>query len=97
MNKGPQGDLFLKMFTKPHPSFKRKKNDIDMEVQIPPELAENGGPLDVETQDTVKTIEVEESTLTGEELRITKNGAAILWGKKRGDLIITFAIVDSKI
>ena len=97
MNDGPPGDLFLKICTKPHPVFKRKKNDIYMEVQIPPELAENGGPLDVETLDTVKTIEVEESTLTGEELRIPKNGAAILWGKKRGDLIIKFAIVDSKI
>ena len=97
INGGPPGDLFLKVCTKPHPIFKRKKNDIYMEVQIPPELAENGGSLDIETLDTVKTIEVEESTLTGEELRIPKNGAAILWGKKRGDLIIKFAILDSKI
>jgi len=97
INGGPPGDLFLKVCTKPHPIFKRKKNDIYMEVQIPPELAENGGSLDIEMLDAVKTIEVEESTLTGEELRIPKNGAAILWGKKRGDLIIKFAIVDSKI
>ena len=97
INGGPPGDLFLKVCTKPHPIFKRKKNDIYMEVQIPPELAENGGSLDIETLDAVKTIEIEESTLTGEELRIPKNGAAILWGKKRGDLIIKFAILDSKI
>ena len=97
INGGPPGDLFLKVCTKPHPIFKRKKNDIYMEVQIPPELAENGGSLDIETLDAVKTIEVEESTLTGEELRIPKNGAAILWGKQRGDLIIKFAIVGSKI
>ena len=97
INGGPPGDLFLKVCTKPHPIFKRKKNDIYMEVQIPPELAENGGSLDIEMLDAVKTIEVEESTLTGEELRIPKNGAAILWGKKRGDLIIKFAILDSKI
>ena len=97
INGGPPGDLFLKICTKPHPVFKRKKNDIYMEVQIPPELAENGGSLDIKTLDAVKTIEVEECTLTGEELRIPKNGAAILWGKKRGDLIIKFAILDSKI
>ena len=42
-----------------------------------------------------ETIEVEEGTLTGEELRIPGNGAAILWGKKRGDLIIKFVITDS--
>ncbi len=95
INDGPPGDLFLKICTKPHPVFKRKKNDIYMEVQIPPELAESGGSLDIETLDTVKTIEVEECTLTGEELRIPKNGAAILWGKKRGDLIIKFSIVTA--
>ena len=95
INDGPPGDLFLKICTKPHPVFKRKKNDIYMEVQIPPELAESGGSLDIETLDNVKTIEVEECTLTGEELRIPKNGAAILWGKKRGDLIIKFSIVNA--
>jgi DnaJ-class molecular chaperone len=95
INDGPPGDLFLKICTKPHPVFKRKKNDIYMEVQIPPELAESGGSLDIETLDTVKTIEVEEFTLTGEELRIPKSGAAILWGKKRGDLIIKFSIVNA--
>jgi molecular chaperone DnaJ len=95
INDGPPGDLFLKICTMPHPIFKRKKNDVYMEVLIPQELAETGGSLDVEMLDTVKTIEVEECTLTGEELRIPKNGAAILWGKKRGDLIIKFAILDS--
>ena len=95
INDGPPGDLFLKICTKTHPVFKRKKNDIYMEVLISPELAESGGSLDIETLDTVKTIAVEESTLTGEELRIPKSGAAILWGKKRGDLIIKFSIVNS--
>lgn len=68
-----------------------------MEVPISPELAEKGGSLKIETLDAVKTIEVEECTLTGEELRIPGKGAAILWGKKRGDLIIKFAILDSQV
>ena len=95
INGGPPGDLFLKICTKPHPVFKRKKSDIYAEIPISPELAEKGGTLDIETLDSVKTIEVEEGTLTGEELRIPGEGAAILWGKKRGDLIIKFAIVDN--
>ena len=97
INDGPPGDLFLKICTKPHPVFKRKKSDIYVEVPISPELAEKGGSLKIETLDTVKTIEVEECTLTGEELRIPGKGAAILWGKKRGDLIIKFAILDSQV
>ena len=95
INGGPPGDLFLKVCTKPHSIFKRKKSDVYMEVPISPELAEHGGLLDIETLDAVKTIEIEEGTLTGEELRIPKNGAAILWGKKRGDLIIKFLIINS--
>ena len=41
-----------------------------------------------------KTIEVEEGTLIGEELRIRGEGATINWGKKRGDLIIKFNIEE---
>jgi len=37
---------------------------------------------------------VEEATLVGEELRVPGEGAAINWGKKRGDLIIKFNIED---
>jgi len=95
MNGGPPGDLFLKISAAPHPNFKRKKSDIYAEISIPLELAEKGGTLDIETLDSVKTIEVEEGTLTGEELRIPGEGAAILWGKKRGDFIVKFAIADN--
>jgi len=95
INDGPPGDLFLKICTMPHSVFKRKKSDIYAEIPISQKLAEMGGKLDIQTLDAVKTIEVEEGTLTGEELRMPGNGAAILWGKKRGDLIIKFVITDS--
>lgn len=89
-NGGPPGDLFLKVCTQPHPKFKRLKNDIIQEVTISAKLAEEGGPLKIDTLDSTKIIQVEEGTLVGEELRIPKEGAAISWGKKRGDLIIKF-------
>lgn len=91
-NGGPPGDLFLKVNTLPHPRFKRVKSDIYAEIKIPPELAETGGTLEVKTLDAVRAVQVEEGTLTGEELRLTGEGAAILWGKKRGDFIIKFFI-----
>lgn len=93
-NGGPSGDLFLKVITMPHPKFKRVKNDIIHEVMISSKLAEEGGPLEVETLTGTTTIQVEESTLIGEELRIPREGAAISWGKKRGNLIIKFNIED---
>jgi DnaJ-class molecular chaperone len=96
-NGGPPGDLFLKICTLPHLNFKRHKNEVYSEVTISPELAEKGGTLKVETLDSPKTIQVKKGTLTGEELRIPGGGAAILWGKKRGDFIVKFQIVDGPI
>jgi DnaJ-class molecular chaperone len=93
-NGGPPGDLYLKVCTQPHPKFKRVKNDIIQEVMISAELAEQGGNIEVETLTGTTSIQVEESTLVGEELRIPGEGAAISWGKKRGDLIIKFNIED---
>ena len=93
-NGGPPGDLFLQVNTLPHERFKRVKDDIHSVVTISPQMAEAGGTLEVDTLDSVTTIEVEEGTLTGEEYRIRGEGAAILWGKKRGDLIIKFFVED---
>jgi molecular chaperone DnaJ len=93
-NGGPPGDLFLKVITQTHPKFKRVKNDIIHEVMISSKLAEEGGPLEVETLNGTTTIQVEEATLVGEELRVPGEGVAISWGKKRGDLIIKFNIED---
>jgi len=94
-NGGPPGELFLKINTQPHPNFKRIKNDIISEVAIPRKLADQGGFFKVETLKGKRTIEVEEGTLIGEEIRIRGEGAAINWGKKRGDLIIKFNIQEN--
>lgn len=93
-NGGPPGELFLKINTQPHPHFKRIKNDIVSQVTIPRKLADEGGTFKVQTLNGSKTIEVEEGTLIGEELRIHGEGAVINQGKKRGDLIIKFNIEE---
>jgi molecular chaperone DnaJ len=93
-NGGPPGQLFLKINTQPHPNFKRIKNDIICEVTISKQLADEGGTFNVKTLNGTQTIEVEEGTLIGEELRIRGEGAAINWGKKRGDLFIKFNIEE---
>jgi len=93
-NGGPPGELFLKINTLPHPCFKRIRNDIIRAVTISRKLADEGGSLEIETLNATITIQIEEGTLIGEELRIRGEGAAINWGKKRGDLIIKFDIQE---
>jgi DnaJ-class molecular chaperone len=93
-NGGPPGDLLLQVCMQPHPRFKRMKDDIYAEIPISLELAENGGPLEIETLDSVQMIQVEDGTLTGEEVRLPGLGAAILWGKKRGDFVVKFKIEE---
>jgi DnaJ-class molecular chaperone len=93
-NGGPPGDLLLKICIQPHKRFKKIKSDIYAETPIPPELAETGGTLEVETLDSRQVIEVEEGTLTGEEHRIPGAGSTEPWGKKRGDFVIKFHIIE---
>ena len=93
-NGGPPGDMLVKVCIQPHPHFKRVKTDIYAEVAISPQLAEEGGPLKVQTLDSIQTIQVEEGTLTGEDYRIIGAGASVPWGKKRGDFIVKFAVAD---
>ena len=89
--------MFLKVNTQPHPHFKRIKNYIISRITITKNLADEGGSFEVKTLNGTKIIEVEEGTLVGEELRIRGEGAAINWGKKRGDLIIKFDIKDDNL
>jgi len=95
-NGGPPGDLMLKVSIEPHPRFRRVKLDVYADITIPRELAEQGGSLEVETLDGMKTIQVDEDTLTGEEHRITGLG----WRErashtKRGDFVVKFHIAHS--
>lgn len=93
-NGGPPGDLMVKVCITPHSRFKKLKKDIYAEIPISAELAEKGGSLEVETLDSVQPIQVEDGTLTGEEYRIPGLGSTEPWGKKRGDFVIKFLIID---
>ncbi len=93
-NGGPPGDLLLKITPQPHPTMKRIKNDIYAQVNISQKLADEGGSLQVQTLDSLETIEVEDGTLTGEEYRLVGKGGCFPWDKKRGDFIVKFFILE---
>ncbi|CAI2718078.1 J domain-containing protein [Nitrospina watsonii] len=93
-NGGPPGDLLLKVCIEPHPQFRRVQSDVYADIVIPPELAENGGPLEVQTLDSTVTIDVEDGTLTGEEHRIPGAGCRERTSKKRGDFVVKFHVAE---
>jgi molecular chaperone DnaJ len=94
-NGGPLGDLLAKVCIEKHPHFKKVKTDVHSVVTISPELAEKGGPLEIQMLDSTTTIHVEEGTLTGEEFRIPDAGSTQPWGKKRGDFVVKFQIDEN--
>lgn len=94
-NGGPLGDLLAKVCIEKHPHFKKIKSDVHAVVAISPEVAEKGGPLEVEMLDSTTIIQVEEGTLTGEEFRIPGAGSTQPWGKKRGDFVVKFRIDEN--
>ena len=94
-NGGPLGDLLAKVCIEPHPHFKKVKTDIHSVVPLSPELAEKGGPLEIQLLDSTTLIEVEEGTLTGEEFRIPGEGSTEPWRKQRGDFVVKFRIDEN--
>lgn len=89
---GTAGDLLIELHVKPHPRFRRLPNpdDIEVDVQVPLDVAVLGGKAQVPTlEGTSVTMSIPAGSSSGRRLRLKGKGAAPS-GKPRGDL---YAIV----
>jgi DnaJ-class molecular chaperone len=92
----PAGNLLIKVNVLPHPQFRRKGADIEVDVPIPLEEAVLGGSVEVPTLEATKaTVKVPAGTSSGTVLRLRGKGAADRRGG-RGDLYGTIQIVVPK-
>ncbi len=90
-NGGPPGDLYLKVFLKEHPIFKKVNKDLIVEKKISYPLAVLGGVTKVPT---LEGKEEEIFIQPGTECGSTKTipGKGFPSDKGRGNLIVTFRI-----
>lgn len=87
------GDLYVNIYVKPHPKFKREKNNIVSIEHIPFSQAVLGGKIEVETIDESVIMKIPAGTQSGELFKIRGMGIPSLQGESKGDYLVKI-IVD---
>jgi DnaJ-class molecular chaperone len=92
---GTPGDLLIKVLVAPHPCYRRRGNDL--EVQVPVTLAEAalGAKIDVPTPSGAITLTVPPGTSSGKRLRVKGHGVQE-GSAAAGDLYVELQIVLPK-
>jgi molecular chaperone DnaJ len=91
-NGGPDGDLYVITRVSPSPVFKRKGDDVEVEVPITIPEALRGADVEVPTLSGRKTLRVPPGTRHGTLQRLRGEGPPRLGGKDNGDIHYRFLI-----
>jgi molecular chaperone DnaJ len=83
---GPGGDLYVVTHVTPSPVFKRKGDNLEVDVPITVVEAVTGGTVEVPTLSGSKKIRVPAGTQDGSVQRLRDEGPPKLSGKGRGDI-----------
>jgi molecular chaperone DnaJ len=87
---GPSGNLYITLNVKPHDYFKRRGNDIILELKVNVAQAALGDTVTVPTLDGDRQITMPAGTQSGAIFRLRGLGIPQLRGSGRGDeLIVT--------
>ncbi|OPL12484.1 MAG: molecular chaperone DnaJ [Firmicutes bacterium ML8_F2] len=88
---GPKGDLFLKVRLKPHPYFRLKDSDIEVDAVIRPDQALLGDRIPVDTLDGPVNVKVPPGSRSGNKLRLRGKGFPVKGGS-RGNQYVRLVI-----
>lgn len=95
---GPSGSLFLVLDVKPHQFFKRRENDIFLNLDINVAQAVLGAEVDVPTLDGDKKLKIPAGTQPGKVFTMRGNGVPYLRRKDRGNqLVIVNVAIPAKL
>jgi molecular chaperone DnaJ len=89
---GPPGNLYVVLNVKPHQFFRRREDDIVMEVQINVAQAALGDEIVVPTLDGDETISIPAGTQTGRVISIKGKGIPHLRRQGRGDQLVVVQV-----
>ena len=90
MNGGPAGDLYLQIVLEPHPLYRTRGHDLEIEVPIAPWEAALGAQVEVPTLEGRVTMKVPAGSKGGQKLRLAAKGLPRPGGGA-GDL---YAVLD---
>ena len=97
-NGGPNGSLFLILDVQPHQFFKRRENDVILNLDINVAQAALGAEVDVPTLDGEEKLKIPSGTQPGKIFNIKNKGVPYLRRSGRGDqLVIVNVAVPTKL
>jgi curved DNA-binding protein len=91
-NGGPSGDLYLQIVLEPHPLYKVRGHDLEVEVPLAPWEAALGAQVEIPTLDGRVTMKVPAGSTGGQKLRLAGKGLPRPGGGA-GDLYAALDIV----
>jgi molecular chaperone DnaJ len=95
---GPNGNLFLILEVEPHKFFKRRENDIILNIDINVAQAALGAEIEVPTLDGNEKLKIPAGTQPGRVFTLKGKGVPYLRRKDRGDqLVIVNVEVPAKL
>jgi molecular chaperone DnaJ len=92
INNGPNGNLYLNVRVKSHKYFRRRENDILLDLDINIAQATLGTEVEVPTVDGEGMLKIPAGTQPGKVLRIRGKGVPRLRGNGRGDQLVVINI-----
>jgi molecular chaperone DnaJ len=92
MNGGPNGDLYLVLRVNSHKFFKRRENDILLNLDINIAQASLGAEVEVPTVDGPAVLSIPAGTQPGKVLRMRSKGVPYLRSDRRGDQLVIINI-----
>lgn len=93
---GPPGDLYIEITVKPHPFFKRKDEDIYLELPVTIGEATLGAKVEVPTIDGMAVMTIPPGTQSGQRFKLSGKGFPSQKGGMRGNQYVDIKIVVPK-
>jgi molecular chaperone DnaJ len=88
INGGPNGNLYIAINVKPHKYFRRRENDIVLDLDINIAQATLGADVDIPTIDGQAQLKIPAGTQPGKVLRMRGKGVPHLRRNGRGDQLV---------
>ena len=87
-NGGPNGNLYITINVQPHKFFRRRDNDIVLDLDINIAQAALGAEVEVPTVDGKASLKIPSGTQPGKVLRMRGKGVPFLRREGRGDQLV---------
>jgi molecular chaperone DnaJ len=92
MNNGPTGDLYIVIHVKPHRYFRRRNNDILLDLAINVAQATLGAEVTIPTVDGDEKIKIQPGSQPGKMIRMKSKGVPHLRRNGRGDQLVILSV-----